>query len=52
MIDFQCQKICTKNSALGQMEKAIVYLRQSLAVFEEIKSPNADLMRKWLEELD
>jgi tetratricopeptide (TPR) repeat protein len=39
-------------SDLGQVEKARQCLRQSLAIFEEIKSPNADLVRHWLAELE
>ncbi len=38
--------------ALGQVEKARNYLTQSLAIFEAIKSPNADLVRGWLNDLD
>jgi tetratricopeptide (TPR) repeat protein len=38
--------------ALGQIEKAERYLEQSLSIFEEIKSPNADLARGWLAELE
>jgi len=38
--------------ALGQMEKARAMLAQSLAIFEEIQSPSAELVRKWLAELD
>ncbi len=37
---------------LGQVEKARNYLTQSLAIFEAIKSPNADLVRGWLNDLD
>jgi tetratricopeptide (TPR) repeat protein len=39
-------------SDLGQEEKARNYLEQSLAIFEQIKSPNADLARGWLAELE
>jgi hypothetical protein len=34
------------------VEKAKRYLEQSLAIFEEIKSPNAELARRLLAELD
>jgi tetratricopeptide (TPR) repeat protein len=37
---------------LGQVEQAREYLEQALHIFEEIKSPHADLVRKWLDELD
>ena len=37
---------------LGQVEKAISYLKQSLSIFEEIKSPYAETVRNWLEELE
>ena len=37
---------------LGQVEKARPMLAQSLAIFEEIQSPSAELVRKWLAELD
>ncbi len=37
--------------ALGQVKKARQYLSQSVAIFEEIKSPNADLVRRWLNHL-
>ena len=36
---------------LEQVGKARDYLEQALRIFEEIKSPNADLFRKWLNEL-
>ena len=38
--------------ALGQVEKARPMLTQSLAIFEDIQSPTAELVRKWLAELD
>jgi tetratricopeptide (TPR) repeat protein len=38
--------------ALGQVEKAKQLLEQSLDIFEEIKSPNANLARRWLAELE
>lgn len=37
---------------LGQIEQAKSYLEQSLAIFERLKSPSADLVRDWLEELN
>jgi hypothetical protein len=37
---------------LGQVEKAIEYYKQSLLIFEEIKSPYAEKVRKWLAELE
>jgi len=36
---------------LGQIEKAIKYYQETLKIFEEIKSPNADVVRGWLEYL-
>jgi tetratricopeptide (TPR) repeat protein len=33
---------------LGQVEKARTYLTQALAIFVEIKSPSANVVRKWL----
>jgi len=33
------------------VEKAREYLAASLSIFEEIKSPSAELVRKWLAEL-
>ena len=36
---------------LGEVEKAVEYLSRALVIFEEIKSPNADRVRQWLEEL-
>ena len=33
-------------AGLGQVEKAIEYLRQALTIFEEVKSPNADIIRQ------
>ena len=41
-------KIC---HGLGEVEKAIEYLSKSLVIFEEIKSPNANRVRKLLDEL-
>jgi tetratricopeptide (TPR) repeat protein len=38
-------------SDLGEVEKARQYLQESLAIFEEIKSPNADRVRKWLADI-
>lgn len=35
-------------SALGRVEAAKAHLAQSLAIFEEIKSPHAELVRQWL----
>ena len=37
---------------LGQPDKAHAYLQQALAIFEDIKSPYADRVRKWLAALD
>lgn len=37
---------------LGQIEEARQYLRESQAIFEEIGSPKAALVRDWLAELD
>ncbi len=37
---------------LGQMDQAKQYLKESLAIFEEINSPRAELVRTWLKELD
>ncbi len=37
---------------LGQVEKARKYLEEALMIFEAIKSPNADLVRGWLDALD
>lgn len=36
---------------LGQIEHARQYLEQSLIIFEEIKSPKADKVRRLLSEL-
>jgi len=36
---------------LGQVDKARQYMEQALAIFEKIKSPNADIARKWLAKL-
>jgi len=36
---------------LGKVEMATEHLKQALVIFEEIKSPNADRVRQWLEEL-
>jgi hypothetical protein len=33
------------------VEKAIEYYKQSLLIFEEIKSPYAEQVRKWLSKL-
>jgi len=38
-------------SELGQVDKARQYMKQSIAIFEEIKSPNANIVREWLTEL-
>jgi tetratricopeptide (TPR) repeat protein len=38
--------------ALGQVEKARKCLQQSLAIFEAINSPHADLVERWLAELE
>jgi len=37
---------------LGQVDKARQYLLQALLILEEVKSPDADKVRKWLEELE
>ena len=37
---------------LGEVGRARASLEQALQIFEEIKSPNADLVRQWLDELD
>jgi tetratricopeptide (TPR) repeat protein len=39
-------------NALGQVEKAREYLKEALIIFEEIKSPTADQVRGWLDQLD
>jgi tetratricopeptide (TPR) repeat protein len=39
------------NFIIGEVEKAVEYLRQALKIFEEIKSPYADLVRKKLNDL-
>ncbi|MBN1934142.1 MAG: tetratricopeptide repeat protein, partial [Anaerolineae bacterium] len=36
---------------LGQVEKAIECMSQAAEIFDEIKSPNAALVRGWLEKL-
>jgi tetratricopeptide (TPR) repeat protein len=38
--------------SLGQYEKAIKYYTQSLAIFEDIKSPYAELTRVRIAELE
>jgi tetratricopeptide (TPR) repeat protein len=38
--------------ALGEVKQARDYLEQSLAIFEAIQSPNADLVREWLDTLN
>ena len=38
--------------ALGQVKKAVDYLKQSLAIFEEIKSPNAEWARQLLSDIE
>ena len=37
---------------LGQVEKAVDYLKQSLAIFEEIKSPNTEWARQLLSDIE
>ncbi|MGD9216231.1 MAG: tetratricopeptide repeat protein, partial [Desulfobacteraceae bacterium] len=37
--------------SLGQYDKAIEHYNQSLLIFEKIKSPNAEKVRKMLAEL-
>jgi tetratricopeptide (TPR) repeat protein len=37
---------------LGQIDKARSYLEQSLATFEQLNSPSANLVRDWLAELE
>ncbi len=37
---------------LGQIEQAIDYLKQARAIFEEIRSPSASLVKDWLLELE
>lgn len=37
---------------LGQIDQALDYLRKALAIFEEIRSPSAGLVRDWLVELE
>ncbi len=37
---------------LGQIEQARTYLKQALPIFEKLRSPSADMVRKWLEELE
>lgn len=39
-------------AVLGQVERAIEFYEQALAIFEEIKSPHADSLRRWLAELE
>ena len=36
---------------LGQVDKAKQYLLQALSILEEVESPDADKVKKWLEEL-
>jgi tetratricopeptide (TPR) repeat protein len=38
-------------AALGEVEKAIDYHKQALAIFQAIGDPNADRVPGWLEEL-
>ncbi len=38
--------------SLGQSDKARKHLKQSLLILEEIKSPNAEIVRKNLTELE
>jgi len=37
--------------SLGQVDKAIEYHEQAIVIFEEIKSPNADIIRGWLKKI-
>jgi tetratricopeptide (TPR) repeat protein len=37
---------------LGQTERARQYLKQSLTIFEKVRSPSADYVRQWLAELE
>jgi tetratricopeptide (TPR) repeat protein len=37
---------------LGQTERARQYLKQALTIFEKIRSPSADYVRRWLTELE
>jgi tetratricopeptide (TPR) repeat protein len=37
---------------LGQIEQAVKYLKQAEAIFEEIHSPSAGLVKDWLTELE
>ena len=39
-------------AALGQVDKAREYLAMSLAVFDKIKDPRAEQVKRLLEELD
>ena len=41
-----------KLNPLGEVERARPCLQQSLAIFEEIRSPDADRVRRWLDELE
>ncbi len=36
---------------LGEIEKAREFMETALKIFEEIESPNANIVRRWLEEL-
>jgi tetratricopeptide (TPR) repeat protein len=37
---------------LGQLEQARTYLQQAIPIFEKLRSPSADMVRKWLAELE
>ncbi|MCP4105695.1 MAG: tetratricopeptide repeat protein [Desulfobacteraceae bacterium] len=43
--------LCLAYSDLGRTDKARQYLQESIAVFEEIRSPIADTVRDWLDDL-